>query len=103
MPSWKRCAGNLRRCPMKRPTMRHSSKRQRGNSAGSRSFSGTNPVAGRRALAHDHQEDPMNREVETEEDIRLALYRALVAAVDHLEGEVRLIALAAIAKAEGRE
>jgi hypothetical protein len=43
----------------------------------------------------------MNRE--TEEEIRLALYRALIAAVDHLEGEVRLIALAAIAKAEALE
>jgi hypothetical protein len=31
---------------------------------------------------------------ETEEEIRLELYRALIAAVDHLEGEVRLIALA---------
>jgi hypothetical protein len=41
--------------------------------------------------------------VEAEEEIRLELYRALIAAVDHLEGEVRLIALAAIAKAEGRE
>jgi hypothetical protein len=28
----------------------------------------------------------MNREVETEEDIRLELYHALIAAVDHLEG-----------------
>ena len=45
----------------------------------------------------------MSREVETEEEIRLELYRALIAAMDHLEGEVRLIALAAIAKAEGRE
>jgi hypothetical protein len=44
----------------------------------------------------------MTREVETEQEIRLELYRALIAAVDHLEGEVRLIALAAIAKAEGR-
>jgi hypothetical protein len=42
-------------------------------------------------------------EVETEEDIRRELYRALIHAVDHLDGEVRLIALAAIAKAEGRE
>jgi hypothetical protein len=42
-------------------------------------------------------------EVETEQEIRLELYRALIAAVDHLDGEVRLIALAAIAKAEGRE
>jgi hypothetical protein len=42
-------------------------------------------------------------EVETEQEIRLELYHALIAAVDHLEGEVRLIALAAIAKAEGRE
>ena len=42
----------------------------------------------------------MSREVETEEEIRLELYRALIAAVDHLEGAVRL---AAIAKAEGRE
>jgi hypothetical protein len=42
-------------------------------------------------------------EVETEQEIRLELYRALVAASDHLEGEVRLIALAAIAKAEGCE
>ena len=40
---------------------------------------------------------------ETEQEIRLELYHALIAAVDHLEGEVRLIALAAIAKAEGRE
>jgi hypothetical protein len=40
--------------------------------------------------------------LETEE-IRLELYRALITAVDHLEGEVRLIALAAIAKAEGCE
>jgi hypothetical protein len=44
-----------------------------------------------------------SREVETQEEIRLELYRALFAAVDHLEGEVRPIALAAIAKAEGRE
>jgi hypothetical protein len=29
------------------------------------------------------------REVETEEEIRLELYRALIAAVDHLEGVVR--------------
>jgi hypothetical protein len=36
-------------------------------------------------------------------EIEEQLYRALVAAVDHLEGEVRLIALAAIAKAEGRD
>jgi hypothetical protein len=49
------------------------------------------------------KEQPMSREVETEQEIRLELYRALIAAVDHLEGEVRLIALAAIAKAEGRE
>jgi hypothetical protein len=42
-------------------------------------------------------------EVETEQEIWLELYRALIAAVDHLEGEVRLIALAAIAKVEGRE
>jgi hypothetical protein len=45
----------------------------------------------------------MSREVETEQEIRLELYRALIAAMDHLEGEARLIALAAIAKAEGRE
>jgi hypothetical protein len=37
-------------------------------------------------------------EVETEQEIRLELYRALIAAVDHLDGEVRLIALAAIAQ-----
>jgi hypothetical protein len=36
-------------------------------------------------------------------EIEEQLYLALVAALDHLEGEVRLIALAAIAKAEGRE
>jgi hypothetical protein len=45
----------------------------------------------------------MSHEVKTEQEIRLELYRALIAAVDHLDGEVRLIALAAIAKAEGRE
>jgi hypothetical protein len=36
-------------------------------------------------------------------EIEEQLYLALVAALDHLEGEVRLIALAAIAKVEGRE
>jgi hypothetical protein len=36
------------------------------------------------------KEEPMSREVETEEEIRLELYRALIAAVDHLEGEARL-------------
>ena len=49
------------------------------------------------------QQNRMCRAVETEKDIRREQYRALIAAVDHLEGEVRLIALAAIAKAEGRE
>ena len=34
------------------------------------------------------KEGPMSREVETEQEIRLELYRALIAAVDHLEGEV---------------
>jgi hypothetical protein len=33
------------------------------------------------------KEEPMS--LETEEEIRLELYHALIAAVDHLEGEVR--------------
>jgi hypothetical protein len=36
-------------------------------------------------------------------EIEEQLYRALLAALDQLEGEARLIALAAIAKAESRE
>ncbi len=40
-------------------------------------------------------------EVETEQEIRLELYHALIAAVDHLEGEVRLIAL--VANQSGRK
>jgi hypothetical protein len=47
--------------------------------------------------------EPDRCEVETEQEIRLELYHPLIAAVDHREGEVRLIALAAIAKAEGRD
>ena len=42
-------------------------------------------------------------EAETGEDIRLELYRALVAALDQLEGDVRLMALKMVAKAEGCE
>jgi hypothetical protein len=43
------------------------------------------------------------RAIEEAQAVQTGLYHALIRAVDHLDGEVRLIALAAIAKAEGRE
>jgi hypothetical protein len=43
------------------------------------------------------------RAIEEAQAVQLGLHRALIRAVPYLDGEVRLIALAAIAKAEGRE